>query len=1172
MSILARFGIARRTARDSARSRRGMAHLAGIVISLGFLLGIAIGHWRSGPGPFIRPLKMEGRWISAPGEPGYAGYFRLHVAIPGPVKHAWLAVAPREGFEVCVNRNPCGRFYLWRPTRPYQTGLSEGGQILNPGPAALALNFPREYQWSSHRNDWLPIFFDLTPQFRPGENVISVEVESREAPAMFRMEGEILLWSGERIPIRSGPDWLAEPAPPFDIRYDWTEPRYSDLTWRHAVDVEKTGRAVPNIHFQSFDEKVLTTPFTGHWIRGAEVKASDSVWFESTWDLATMPDDAWVRLAVNRTFDLFLNDRRVTAPLLGNPDLDSGDWVLGTPRGADLPAAPELLDPDEVGSLFVGDRFESPRHGDPSSLAFKPRENTMLVTRDKARATTRSDLPGTYDPVKPEGQDVMEHDPVPAQPEHHEPKAMGRDRAIGGLLAYNVRSMIHAGPNTIRVRIPAPLMSDSLSWAPQLAVDGEALFRDGSRVGFATGPHSTWTSQVQGPSGSRGPPSTAIVFGPARVLGKPWPSTVFRGIAHDPGDVLARKFACIAGAIALVGLLAMASVTFLRTLERRRGISSDVAVEDAARVVGRLLLPPTFVLMGALLTETSWVERHEAILFRLPRVWPSIFLLMAASPLMLSPPIQALGVRFARVPKTRAWPFLVGALLILCGVLRIYKFDFQPLDDDEYASCQAVIGIARCGAPKFVPEGVYYTRSPAYHYLVGAVVWMFGENLWAMRLPCAMFGIATALLIIRTADQLMHRPWAGFGAALLFTIHPFAIFSSHLVRFYQQQQFFSLVAVYFFCKGFVGEPSQKYRYLTVLAFLVAVLSQEITAIMAFQLVLGLFWYGRDAGWKPNIRLVIAGAIAIGWIVLDLLVFQTRCLTRTEGVSPNVEASIKAHFWDPFNVISLFLGYSRLHVPPSAILALSLPLLIRRGGKVVSALLFFVVTGVLLTNLMVSHVSLRYQYWMIPLWLILAVRGLGLLTERLALATRHGGETEIQARALGPILAAPIFLSFLLAWAPWRVVASYDCKILNDSTGAFRFVRGQLRPGDAIAANEPHPHAAHLEAGHVNYDLTVPLLQDFVMLEKGRLIDRNGGGEVISSLDDLVNACRKHDRLWVVVNREKFRTRGKNLRWEYPAARMELFLRKNFQIAHRDYLWTVFLWDRSRGQFQLFRES
>jgi hypothetical protein len=405
---------------------------------------------------------------------------------------------------------------------------------------------------------------------------------------------------------------------------------------------------------------------------------------------------------------------------------------------------------------------------------------------------------------------------------------------------------------------------------------------------------------------------------------------------------------------------------------------------------------------------------------------------------------------------------------------------------------------------------------------------------------------------------------------LLFTLHPFAIFSAHLVRFYQQQQFCSLLAVYWFCEGFLGVPSQKYRYLTTFAFFFAVISQEITAIMAFQLVLGLFWMGREAGWRANLQLMVVGVIAIAFIVLDLLVFQTRCLTRMEGVSPNVEAAIKPHYWDPYNLISLFIGYSRLHVAPSLIMLLSLPLLIKRGGRVVWTLLFFMLTGVLLTNLMVTHVSLRYQYWMITLWLLLAIRGLGLLADRLAANTTILGGND--SRGAAAVFALPIFVAFLLAWSPWRIVDSYDCKILNDSTGAFRFVRGQLRPGDAIAANEPHAHAAYLEAGHVDYDLTVPLLHDFVMLQKGRLIDRNGGAEVISSLDDLMDACRKHERLWVVVNREKFRTRGKNIRWEYPAARIELFLRRNLQIEYRAYLWTVYLWDRSRGQFKGFREN
>ena len=215
-------------ASSPTRARCAWYLLVPFMLLLGGVAGLAVAHWKDSPGPMLRPLTLHGRWLRAPGAPGYAGSFRRNVAIPGPVKHAWVAIAAREGFEVCVNQNPAGRLLLWRPTRPFQTGLSETGQLFNPPQPAMAMNFPREHQWTSHRSDWLPTFLDITAHLRPGDNVVTVEVESREAPAMFRMVGEILLWSGETIRLDSDGGWKGEPVPTFDIRHDWTQPAYSD--------------------------------------------------------------------------------------------------------------------------------------------------------------------------------------------------------------------------------------------------------------------------------------------------------------------------------------------------------------------------------------------------------------------------------------------------------------------------------------------------------------------------------------------------------------------------------------------------------------------------------------------------------------------------------------------------------------------------------------------------------------------------------------------------------------------------------------------------------------------------------------------------------------------------------------------------------------------------------
>ena len=1161
--------------RMSDRAGRPAVLLGLLVLVLGIVSGLALGHWRYSPGPFLRPMKMAGRWLRAPGEPCYSGVFRRRVAISGPVKHGWVAIAARDGFEVCVNGNPVGRLLAWRPTRPFQLGLSEAGQSFNPPQPAMALNFPREYQWTAHRNDWLPTYLDITPHLRPGRNVITVDIESRVAPAMFRLDGEILLWSGERIRLDSDTAWRGEPVPPFDVRHDWTEPACPDLVWRAAIDCATDGLSLPDRHYHAFDERVLTTPFTGSWIRSDVAGADDAVWFESEWELPGQPDDAWLRLAVNRHCDLFVNEFRVVAPTLGNPDLDSGDWLLGTPRGADMPAVPELLDPDEVGSLFVGDRFESPRHGDPSTLVFKTLDRsdellTVSVTHDKARATTRSDMPGTYDPIKDPSEGVMPHDPLPAQPEARDVKALGRNRSVGGLLAYDVRSLVRPGVNRIRVRLVPPPSSDSLQWAPQFAIDGEARFRNDLRRGFASGPTSHWSVRTQDLAGALGPFRQALVAGPAKVLGKAWPGTLYRGIAHDTTRVLHAKLWCLAAGI---GIAAGATLLVLGALAagvRVPELAGRLKSRAAPLVAARLLLPAIAVFLVALCVKSTWSERHEGILFRLPRVWPAVAILAAlAMPSLSILSLRRLAGRLRDLPRTPAWPVLVACLLVGSAILRIHKLDFQPLDDDEYASCQAILAIAETGAPGFAADGVYYTRSPAYHYLVGGLVRLFGPTLWAMRLPSAAFGVATTLLIVQFGQRLLGRPWVGLAAAVLYALHPFAIFSAHLVRFYQQQQFFTLLCLWYFCKGFVGRPSQSCRALTVLAFLAAVLSQEITIVLGPQLALGVLFFARG-GEKGYFRLALLSAVAIGFIFLDLVVFQVVCLTRTEGVSPSVEATISPHFWDAYNNVAMLVGYSRLHLAPSLLLVAMLPVMLRRGSRVEWALLYFLASGAVLTNLLVTNVSLRYQYWLTPLWLLLVVDALRLLVDRIAVATRPPGEPIAETRGVAPLIAIPLIAGLLLVWSPWRVLGSYDCKLLGDSTGAFRFVGANRRPGDVVVATEPHPHTAILEAGRVDYDLTVPMLYDFLVLQNGRLVDRNGGAEAIGSLDELMAACRRHERMWIVVNREKLRSRSKNLRWEYPAARVELFLRKNCQIAHRSYLWTVFLWDHSRGTYTPFR--
>ncbi|WP_169977131.1 glycosyltransferase family 39 protein [Tautonia rosea] len=1107
----------------------------------------------------LRPFEPEGLWIASPDRAAFTGYFRTEFMVTGQPKHAWIVVSARNAFEVTVNRNPVGRIYLWRPTRPYQNGTSDPGQRITHPEPVMALNFPREYQWSDHDNARVPLFIDLSEYIRPGRNVIGVQVEARHPQPSFQLSGAVELWSGEVIPIQSNPSWRAEPVPPGLQTLDWTEPNYVDAQWRTAITVDPPHRP----RLRTLPPRTYSTPFRGDRIADPRVDSDQAVVFATDWELPKAPDEAFLRVFSNRPFDLTINGTAL-GPTIPSPlDLDRGNWIINERRAWDPFSKPELLDPDEIGSLFVGKDFLNPRHSDPTYDPVEQYRNMVNVTPDQPRATNRSDLPGTYDPKTPIEETRRTPEKPDRFPEPVPPKSLTRDRSELAYYAYTIGPLLKAGSNRIEIRLAEPWTVEPPNWGPRLAIDGEATLTDGRLIPLESG--SDWFSHPwMGPENT---PSWQSVqtLGPALTPDTSLPRLTYRGRQNSAQSYFGPLINAFLGVL-------------LVTIAAGVLVSRNPRWSCGARA--GLILATTIVLL-TLGLDLSFYERHEHLQFLMPWPWLVMFgavgtaLATGFSGAFASEPgarSRTILQKFRNLPSQPVWSFLISWILIASAFLRIYKLDYQPLDDDEYASVQAVLAIARTGVPEFEVEGVYYTRSPLYHYLAAIFVLIFGENLWALRGPVAMFGVGTVWLTYRYGAKVLRSPWVGLGAMVLMAVHPFTLFTGHVSRFYQQQQFFAILTAYWFCKGFVTDQDQSRRELTVLAFLCAVLSQEITMVAGPQLALGFLLFARDLGFRANLRLVAAGGIAMACIFIDWLAFQTLCLTRTEGVSPNLEATVKPHFWQPLAMLSLIIGYSRLHILLSVFPLLDLVLRWRTHNRAFIATVFLLVSGVVMTVVLVTHPGLRYQYFLLPLWILVGVEGIRRVAVRLSSLAGNPSQRRHRPGLLAVVLSAVMFTAVLLSWSLWRVPGSYDLKLLPDSTGAFRYVAAHLREGDHVLATEPHPHAGILEIGRIDYDLSVPRLLDFLVLKDGQLIDRNGGAVSIGNLDELMDACEAHDRLWLLIYKEKFRTRGKNMRWEYPGARIETFIRQNMELKHQTYLWHVYLWDRSQGHFRPFRPS
>jgi hypothetical protein len=288
------------------------------------------------------------------------------------------------------------------------------------------------------------------------------------------------------------------------------------------------------------------------------------------------------------------------------------------------------------------------------------------------------------------------------------------------------------------------------------------------------------------------------------------------------------------------------------------------------------------------------------------------------------------------------------------------------------------------------------------------------------------------------------------------------------------------------------------------------------------------------------------------------------LTALDGVSPNVEATIGWRFDNPTSFFMLIVGYSRLHLVLSVFLIGGFVSALLRRQRVWLCLYSYLFLSIAAANLFITLKTLRYEYALIPLWILLSIHGVAECARLLIPArARFPARAALTCAWLGIII---------LSWSPWRLFGSYNQRIMGDSTGALRYVSENLRPGDRLAITEPHPHAALFETGRCDYALSIPILYDYVVRRNGELVDRNGGARVIGNLEELQEAFATNERLWIVFNRGQAGALGTEIPWQNPGARFQLYLRSNSRLVFRSYLWSVYLWDRNAGQYQPFREK
>lgn len=329
-----------------------------------------------------------------------------------------------------------------------------------------------------------------------------------------------------------------------------------------------------------------------------------------------------------------------------------------------------------------------------------------------------------------------------------------------------------------------------------------------------------------------------------------------------------------------------------------------------------------------------------------------------------------------RIASGQRWlaPVLVflGALALFC----INLDDGLPVHDELY-HLLAARGLLESGEPR-IAEGLY-ERGYAYTWLVAQSFRLFGDGLFAARLPAA---VSMALLVAALFCWLRARAddAAAWIAAVLFATSPFAVGTAQFARFYGPQSllfFLGAVAAFEALRGPDGLARRSVLGLAGLACLAMAAHLQDTTILGIVglavwavLAFGPPWLA-DRTVAPSRKLLAIGTLAAAGLLALAGLWATGTLGNLWDRyrwAPLFNQGEAGQFWFYHGWLSLF--YPSLW-PATGLLGLLA--VVARPGPGLLALVVFAVSFLL--NSFAGPKSLRYLAYAFPF--LFAVWGIGI---------------------------------------------------------------------------------------------------------------------------------------------------------------------------------------------------
>ena len=490
-----------------------------------------------------------------------------------------------------------------------------------------------------------------------------------------------------------------------------------------------------------------------------------------------------------------------------------------------------------------------------------------------------------------------------------------------------------------------------------------------------------------------------------------------------------------------------------------------------------------------------------------------------------------------------------------------YSLPNAPLlDCDAVSSVQATRSIIETGIPTRL--GVFYPRDYLAHYLLAGSIFLAGDNSLGYALPNLIFSILVLILLYFITRTLTKNKIVIFLTILFVAISSPENFYAVNPRSYMQFQFFFLLTVFCFYKGFVeinnkekkdskeySKQNKKYQFLTIFSYIASVLSHSSGIILLP--IFGIYTAIKNKKWYLNKSILITFTTIILFSVLFLCVRHPLQAVNPDKTTFNLPYDF--HFAVPFlkkesvdltnktweGPSRISLSYSDISYPlylfyylPFICLFIFFGIikLIKKRKRKLIYFYYIFLSSLFLVSLLTGGEGFRYIFCIFPIFILLVLLGVANFIEFVNIKKRR-----IKYLAWAAILFLSLSFSLLF------LSAVQNKSVLNSfSSSGFSFVYSfhpfhhaeyqrpivsylseNMQEGDIIISD--YPLVYHFYLNQCDYHLVQREVMDGGKITWQELRQKDKKQPIIfapeiDSVDKLKEILSDNQRVWLVKSR------------------------------------------------------